>query len=99
MRSLLLALILPATLSAAKSFTLEQVMSAPFPYELTATPDGKHVAWIVNERGSRNIYTAAAPDFKGARLTNYTGDDGVDIGQLRCVPDGRGVVYTRGGDL
>ena len=90
---------LPAALSAAKTFTLEQVMSAPFPSELTASPDGRHVAWILNERGSRNVYIASAPDFKGTRLTSYQGDDGVDIGQLHWVPDGRGVVYTRGGDL
>jgi dipeptidyl aminopeptidase/acylaminoacyl peptidase len=99
MRSLLFALILPVSLGAAKTFTLEQVMSAPFPYELTATPDGKRVAWVVNERGSRNVYIASAPDFKGTKLTSYQGDDGVDIGQLQWVPDGRGVVYVRGGDL
>src|SRR4051794_21858523 len=98
----LLALLLPATsatFAATKPFTLEQVMSAPFPSELTATPDGKHVAWILNQRGVRNVYAAAAPDFNGARITAYKDDDGIDIGQLQCVPDGRGVIYVRGGDL
>src|SRR5713101_7773418 len=95
----LLAVLLPATFAATKPFTLEQVMAAPFPSELTATPDGKHVAWILNERGSRNIYTASAPDFKGARLTAYQGDDGIDIGQLQWLPNGSAVVYVRGGDL
>jgi dipeptidyl aminopeptidase/acylaminoacyl peptidase len=99
MKRLVVALLLPAAFAAPKPFTLEQVMSAPFPAELTATPDGKHVAWILNERGVRNIYTAAAPDFKGARLTSYKEDDGIDIGQLHWAPDGRGVVYVRGGDL
>ncbi|MBS1859084.1 MAG: S9 family peptidase [Acidobacteria bacterium] len=98
MRSPLLALLLPAAL-AASGFTIEQVMSAPFPYDLTASRDGRHVAWVVNECGARNVYVASAPDFRGSRLTNYQGDDGTDAGQLAWLPDGSGVVYTRGGDL
>ena len=42
----------------AKSFTLEQVMSAPFPSELTAAPGGGKVAWVLNERGARNVWIA-----------------------------------------
>ncbi len=71
-----------ASLALAKTFTLEQVLSAPFPSELTAAPGGGKVAWLLNERGARNIWIAAAPDFKGVRLTNYTQDDGQDVGQL-----------------
>src|SRR5664280_1891515 len=41
----------------------------------------------------------AAPDFKGVRLTNYTRDDGQDVGQLCWTPDGKAVIYVRGGDL
>jgi dipeptidyl aminopeptidase/acylaminoacyl peptidase len=88
-----------AVAAGAKDFTLEQVMSAPFPTELTAAPGGGKVAWLLNERGARNIWVAAAPDFKGTRVTNYTADDGVDVGQLHWTPDGRGVVFVRGGDL
>jgi dipeptidyl aminopeptidase/acylaminoacyl peptidase len=85
--------------ASAASFTLEQVLSAPFPSELVAAPGGNKVAWLLNDRGARNIWIAQAPDFKGVRLTNYTGDDGTDIGQLHWTPDARGVIYTRGGDL
>jgi dipeptidyl aminopeptidase/acylaminoacyl peptidase len=97
-RSLLFGIFL-ASLALAKTFTLEQVLSAPFPYELIAAPGGGKVAWVLNERGARNIWTAAAPDFKGVRLTNYTQDDGQDVGQLRWTPDAKAVVYVRGGDL
>src|SRR6185369_7844478 len=83
----------------ARPFTLEQVLSAPFPFELTAAPGGSKVAWILNEHGARNIWIASAPDFKGTRLTAYTGDDGQDIGQLRWTPDAGAIVYVRGGDL
>src|SRR5689334_14827209 len=85
--------------AGAKTFTLEQVMSAPFAAELTAAPGGQKVAWILNERGARNVWIAGAPDWKGARLTAFTDDDGIDIGQLRWTPDGKSVVFVRGGDL
>ena len=99
MKRSILAGVLLASLSFAKTFTLEQVLSAPFPSELIVAPGGGKVAWLLNERGARNVWTAAAPDFKGVRLTNYTQDDGQDMGQLRWTPDGKAVVYVRGGDL
>ncbi|MEO8593602.1 MAG: prolyl oligopeptidase family serine peptidase [Candidatus Solibacter sp.] len=94
-----MAVVFFASLALSKTFTLEQALSAPFPYELTAAPGGGKVAWVLNERGARNIWVAAAPDFKGVRLTNYTQDDGQDLGQLRWTADARSVVYVRGGDL
>ena len=99
MKRSLLAGVFLASLALAKTFTLEQVLSAPFPSELIAAPGGGKVAWLLNERGARNVWMAAAPDFKGVRLTNYTQDDGQDVGQLRWTPDGNAVIYVRGGDL
>jgi dipeptidyl aminopeptidase/acylaminoacyl peptidase len=99
MKRSLFAGVLLASLAVAGTFTLEQVLSAPFPSELVAAPGGGKVAWLLNERGVRNVWTAAAPDFKGARLTNYTRDDGQDMGQLGWTPDGKAVIYVRGGDL
>jgi len=66
---------------------------------LVAAPTGDKVAWVLNESGARNIRIAAAPDFKGVRVTAYTGDDGQDVGQIRWTPDAKSVIYTRGGDL
>lgn len=80
-------------------FTLEQVLSAPFPSDLTASPRGDQVAWIYNERGARNIWIAQAPGWAGRRLTEYREDDGQDAGEIQWTPDGRSVVYVRGGDL
>ncbi len=99
MKRSLLAGVFLASLALAKTFTLEQVLSAPFPSELIAAPGGGKVAWLLNERGARNVWMAAAPDFKGVRLTNYTQDDGQDVGQLHWTPDGKAVIYVRGGDL
>lgn len=83
--------------SAAEArFTLEQVFSAPFPTSLTASPDGARVAWVFNERGARNVWAAAAPDFAGRRLTAFTGDDGTTIHSLAFSRDGRKIAFIRG---
>ncbi len=99
MRRTVLALAALACMAGAKTFTLEQVLSAPFPSEPTASPSGNRVAWVLNERGARNVWMASAPDWKGARVTSYTADDGQDLGQLHWTPDGNSVVYVHGGDL
>jgi dipeptidyl aminopeptidase/acylaminoacyl peptidase len=99
MRRILLATLLLNIAAAAATFTLEQVLSAPFPSDLVAAPGGGKVAWLLNERGARNIWIAVAPDYKGVRLTAYQDDDGIDIGQLHWTPDAGAVVYVRGGDL
>lgn len=80
-------------------FTLEQVMSSPFPTELTAAPTGGGVAWVFNARGARNIWVAEPPDYKDRQLTAYTDDDGQDLAELRWTPDAQAIVYVRGGDF
>ncbi|MGA2880235.1 MAG: prolyl oligopeptidase family serine peptidase [Bryobacteraceae bacterium] len=80
-------------------FSLEQVMSAPFPTELTAAPKGGAVAWVLNQHGARNLWFADAPTYSGRRLTNYHDDDGQEIAQLTWTPDGRSIVFVRGGDF
>jgi dipeptidyl aminopeptidase/acylaminoacyl peptidase len=96
MRILSLLAIFAAAISAA---TIEQYLGAPFASELHAAPGGGKVVWILNERGARNLWVAAAPDYKGRRLTAYKDDDGQDIGQIAWTEDGRSIVFTRGGDL
>jgi len=79
--------------------SIEQYLKAPFASELSAAPSGGKIAWILDERGARNIWVAAAPDYKGRRLTSYTEDDGQDLGEISWSADGRFLVYARGGDL
>ncbi|MBZ5677845.1 MAG: prolyl oligopeptidase family serine peptidase [Acidobacteriia bacterium] len=85
--------------SAFGADPIERYLNAPFASELTAAPSGGKVAWILNERGARNLWVAAAPDYKGRRLTSYKDDDGQDLGDLSWSPDGRFLTYARGGDL
>jgi len=92
-------LITAATVLAEKPFTLEQVLSNPFPESLVAAPAGGSVAWQMNTRGARNVWAASPPDYRGHKVTNFSDDDGQDINQLRWTPDGRSIVFVRGGDF
>ena len=83
----------------AKRFTVEQIMSAPFPTDLTAAAKGGAVAWVLNQRGARNVWAAEAPDYKGRKITNYRDDDGQEIDQITWTPDGRSILFVRGGDF
>src|SRR5579871_1215303 len=100
-RFLLAITLAGALLSAApaKHFTLEQVLSAPFPTDLTAAPKGGAVAWVLDQHGARNLWVAEAPGYKGRRLTDYRDDDGQEIAQIAWTPDGRSIVFVRGGDF
>jgi dipeptidyl aminopeptidase/acylaminoacyl peptidase len=87
---------------AQKTFTVDQVTSAPFPTELTAAPAKGRVAWVFNQRGRRNLWVAeAAADgsYKAKQLTHYNDDDGQDVGQLSWSADAETIAFTRGGDL
>jgi len=82
---------------AAQSFTLEQVMSAPFSSELQASPQGARFLWISNQQGRRNIWVGDAASSHA--VTHYTADDGQDIGNIAWTPDGQSIVYVHGGDF
>ena len=87
--------------SAQSPFTVEQVMSFPFPSELVAATHGSRVAWVFNAKGVRNVWVADGPDFDQTtrQVTPYTADDGQPIASLRLTPDGMTIVYARGSEL
>lgn len=87
----------PAAGQSSGALTLEQLLAAPFPTSLTAAPRGGAVAWVLNERGARNIWVATPPAYAGRRLTSYTADDGQEISALTWEGDGSALVYVRGG--
>jgi dipeptidyl aminopeptidase/acylaminoacyl peptidase len=100
-RSSLAALALVAVIAppsaTAQHFTLDVIMSAPFSSDLVAAHRGNSVAWIVNQRGARNVWVATGPAWEGRPITKYLDDDGQEIESLAFTPDGRSVVYVRGG--
>jgi dipeptidyl aminopeptidase/acylaminoacyl peptidase len=96
----LLLLIFAVSSSAQKpAFTLEQVMSSPFPTALTSAAKANRIAWVFDSRGERNIWVADAPDFGARQVTHYQGDDGQDIFAVRLTPDGKTVVFARGSEV
>ena len=86
---------------AQSPFPLEQVMSSPFPSELTAAAHGSRVAWVFDAKGVRNVWVADGPDFihTARQLTHYTADDGQPIASLRLTPDGKTALYALGSEL
>jgi dipeptidyl aminopeptidase/acylaminoacyl peptidase len=83
----------------AQSFTLEQVMSSPFPTGLTAAKQANIVAWAFNNKGSDNVWVATGPEYVGRQVTHYSGDDGQHLAALQLTPDGKTVLYARGSEL
>ena len=81
---------------AQEKFTIEQVLSPAYPFELVSARNADRIAWIAYERGMRNVYTAVAPDFEPVRLTNNLEDDGNDLSGLRISDDGTIIVFVRG---
>ena len=82
--------------TAQNSFTLEQVMSAPFPENLTASKTHNRIAWTFNQQGLRNIWVAEGPAFSARQLTQYTEDEGQEISQLTFSADANTIAYVRG---
>ncbi|MEZ5355328.1 MAG: serine hydrolase [Bryobacteraceae bacterium] len=94
------AVLLPAGMAFAQNktpHTIEQLMSSPFPSELTAAPAGGHIAWVRNAAGVRNIWVASPEDYTARALTSYTADDGQDITGLTWAAGAGAIVYVRGG--
>ncbi len=89
-------LILMPRANAQKPFTLEQVMSAPFPSNLTAAKKNNRVIWTLNQEGRRNIWAAEGPGFMARQITKYNQDDGQELSGLSFSADSDTIVYVRG---
>jgi dipeptidyl aminopeptidase/acylaminoacyl peptidase len=83
---------------AALTFGLPAVLGYPFPSDLVSGPDGRTIAWVLDERGVRNVFVAKAPDYHARMVSNFSADDGQEITNLAISGDGRYVVFVRGGD-
>jgi len=85
------------------AFTIEQIISAPFPSDLVASSDGAHFAWVSNAAGRRNVWLAthraSGNGYDSRPLTAFTEDDGQDMADLAFVPRHDGVLFVRGGDF
>ena len=97
--AVLSASLLLANSGFAEVFSIERVLSAPFPSGLIAAEHAPRVAWIFDNKGERNVWVADAPDFKPRQVTHYQGDEGQQIASVRLTPDGKTVLYARGTEV
>ena len=93
-----LSLLTAATAAAQGKPTIDQFMSPGFPSDLVSARAADRIAWLADERGRRNVYAAAAPDFKPVRLTSFLADDGVVLSDLVISADGALVAFVRGSE-
>lgn len=94
--ALALVIAMPAAAQAAP--TLDDILAFPFVSDLTRAENADRIAWIETIKGVRNVWAATAPDFKPHQVTRYRADDGQELSQLTLSPDGKTIVYVRGGD-
>jgi dipeptidyl aminopeptidase/acylaminoacyl peptidase len=85
----------PALPAAAATFSMRDVLSAPFVTALTASPAGDELLWKVHLRGTRNIYLYSAGATR--KITSYDADDGQDLDDIQFVPGLGAAAYMRGG--
>ncbi len=92
----LLAFAFCANTRAQKPFTLERILSVPFPSNLTAAKNSNRVAWVFDRQGRRNVWVAEAPGFAARQLTRYNEDDGQELSDLSFSSGGKVLLYVPG---
>lgn len=91
------SLLLSLCASAQKSFTLQEVLSAPYASSLTAAPVGVRFAWVEHSEGRHNLWLCGANEAAHA-VTQYTDDDAQDLSGLAWSPDGAQIAFVRGAE-
>ncbi len=101
-RTILAALVLTwtglATTATAEPFSLKRALAYPFVEQLTADRHGDRIAWVRVVMGVRNIWVADGPNLTPRQVTQFTADDGQELSSLTFSPDGKRLVFVRGGD-
>jgi dipeptidyl aminopeptidase/acylaminoacyl peptidase len=92
---LALVISVQAVAQLPEKFTLRSALSAPFPTEIVAAPNGA-AAWIFDAEGVRNVWIAEPPSYLSRAVTPYTTDAGLDIESPVWLPNGKGIVFVRG---
>src|ERR1700686_4367274 len=78
----------PPAHSKSRAFSLEQVLSSPFPTNLVRAEKTGRIAWIFSTKGERNVWVADAPNFEARKGTHCAGDDGMPTAALKLTPGG-----------
>jgi hypothetical protein len=73
-----LAIIPRAVETAATTPTIDAFLGPAYPQDVVSAKKADRIAWWTYERGLRNVFTAAAPDFKPVALTHFRDDSGIE---------------------
>jgi dipeptidyl aminopeptidase/acylaminoacyl peptidase len=79
----------------AQSPELEKFISHPIESNFASSPDGRNIAWVINDHGKRNIIVKLGSELPRI-ITNYTQDDGQEISQIAFSPNGTIILFVRG---
>jgi dipeptidyl aminopeptidase/acylaminoacyl peptidase len=82
--------------TAPEKFSMQDVLSYPFPDTLVSSADGKAIAYAINQRGDRSIWFAGAPAYTPRELVAKQQDDGRSISSVQLSRDGSRLVYAYG---
>jgi dipeptidyl-peptidase 4 len=95
---LLAAVVVPQSVSTVPGTppTIDQFLAPAYPQDLVSARKVDRIAWWSYERGRRNVYSAAAPDYTPVALTHFDDDNGIDISDLSIADDGSVVTFVRG---
>lgn len=97
MRPILLLMLAAAPAVSAQAFTLEQLLSAPFPSGVSAAPGtAGRVAWISLQEGRRSVYLADVTAGIATRVAHFPRDDGQDLSALDVAERAPVVAFVRG---
>jgi dipeptidyl aminopeptidase/acylaminoacyl peptidase len=80
----------------SQSFSLEQVLSAPYSSDLVSSPSGNSIAWVSNEKGERSLYAASLPSLSPGLLFKSHGDDGQVISNISFSHDDQHIFFIIG---
>ncbi|MEI7588135.1 MAG: prolyl oligopeptidase family serine peptidase [Chitinophagia bacterium] len=93
-RIVLFFLLLGAT--ALQAQKMADYLAPAFPSNLVANHKGEAIAWVFNNKGSRNIYYGQPDKNNFVAVTHYEGDDGVEMNSLVFAANDEKIYFVRG---
>ena len=82
--------------NAAQAQKIADYLEPAFPSDLVANHKGDAVAWVFNDKGSRNIYYGQPTTNNFKAVTSYKGDNGIEIGGITFAPNDDKIYFVRG---
>ncbi|MEO7178287.1 MAG: prolyl oligopeptidase family serine peptidase, partial [Allosphingosinicella sp.] len=81
----------------AERDSLAAALALPVASELVGARDAPRFAWVEKAAGVRNIWIADRGR-PARKITDYRGDDGLELSDLELSRDGSALAFVRGGD-